>query len=270
MQGISPIREEEFDRFRRLIYEVAGISMAPQKKMLVASRLAKRLNHYGLNTYGDYYRLATSANFTGEFQVMIDLLTTNETYFFREPQHFDFLEQSILKKWRGERFRIWSAACSSGEEVYTLSMKLAEHFSHKNWEVLGSDISSRMLDSCRRAVYPMTRLQNMPEHFLKKYCLKGVRQQEGMIMIDRSLRERCRFMTVNLMESLPDIGKFEVIFIRNVMIYFDMPTKKAVVDRITRVLNPGGYLIISHSETLHGISKHFKMIKPSIYQLLPR
>jgi chemotaxis protein methyltransferase CheR len=110
----------------------------------------------------------------------------------------------------------------------------------------------------------------MPEHFLKKYCLKGVRQQEGMIMIDRSLRERCRFMTVNLMESLPDIGKFEVIFIRNVMIYFDMPTKKAVVDRITRVLNPGGYLIISHSETLHGISKHFKMIKPSIYQLLPR
>ena len=264
MQGI---RDDEFERFRRLIYEVAGISMSPQKKMLVASRLAKRLGHYGLTTYGEYFRLANSSDYPGEFQVMIDLLTTNETYFFREPQHFDFLAQTILPQWKGDRFRVWSAACSSGEEVYTLAMSLADFFNHSNWEVLGSDISSRMLESCRRAVYPMSRLQNMPEKYLKKYCLKGVRQQEGMILIDRSLRQQCRFHSVNLMENLPDIGRFDLIFIRNVMIYFDMDTKKQVVDRISRLLNPNGYLIISHSETLHGISGHFKMIKPSIYRL---
>jgi len=266
MQGIRPIRDDEFKKFRQLIYEVAGISMAPQKKMLVASRLARRLSHYQLSTYSEYFELANSPQYPGEFQVMIDSLTTNETYFFREPQHFDFLEQTILPQWKGQQFRIWSAASSSGEEVYTLAMKLAEFFAHKQWEVVGSDISSRMLESCRRAVYPMTRLQHMPDYYLKKYCLKGVREQQGMILIDRSLRQQCRFLSLNLMENLPDIGMFDTIFIRNVMIYFDQDTKKDLIKRITRVLKPGGYLIISHSETLHGLSDQYKMIKPSIYQ----
>lgn len=265
MHAIRPITDNQFKQFKTLIYDVAGISMAPQKKMLVASRLAKRLTHYGLDSYGDYFNLANSTRYPGEFQVLIDLLTTNETYFFREPQHFDFLKNEWLPQLSGDSLRIWSAACSSGEEVYTLAMLMAEHLRNKSWQLIGSDISSRMLDSCRRGVYPMSRASNMPKHYLHKYCLKGVREQEGMLLIDRALRAKCEFRPVNLMQNLPDIGMFDLIFIRNVMIYFDVETKKKVIARISRVLRPGGCLIISHSESLHGISDEFTTVRPSIY-----
>ncbi|MET0064861.1 MAG: CheR family methyltransferase [Candidatus Thiodiazotropha sp.] len=267
MNGVAPIRDDEFNQFRRLIYEAAGISMAPEKKLLVASRLGKRVSHYGLDSFGEYFNLVTSKKEPGEFQILVDLLTTNETYFFREPQHFEFLEQVILKQWRGQQFRVWSAGCSSGEEVYTLAMVLTESLRSNSWEVVGSDISSRMIDKCNSAVYPVARLENMPGTYLKKYCLKGVRKNEGMILIDRTLRNHCRFKQINLMENLPDLGKFDVIFIRNVMIYFDSQTKKAVIGRLARFLKPGGYLLISHSETLHGLSDRFSMVKPSIYRL---
>ncbi|MET0052342.1 MAG: CheR family methyltransferase [Candidatus Thiodiazotropha sp.] len=200
MNGITPIRDEEFEQFRRLIYEVAGISMAPEKKLLVASRLGKRVLHFGLETFGEYFKLVTSRQEAGEFQILVDLLTTNETYFYREPQHFEFLQQVVLKQWRGQKFRVWSAGCSSGEEVYTLSMVLSETLSTNGWEVFGSDVSTRMLEKCNSAVYPVSRLQNMPESQLKKYCLKGVRKNEGMILIDRNLRTHCRFQQINLME----------------------------------------------------------------------
>jgi chemotaxis protein methyltransferase CheR len=263
---ISPITDEQFRRFKDLIYQEAGISLAPQKKALVAGRLAKRLKHYQLQDYGQYYRLLNQPEHSGEFQMMVDLLTTNETYFFREPQHFDFLRDVVLASKRGQDVNIWSAACSSGEEVYTLAMVMAEKLGSGSWRVVGSDISTRMLQSCERAVYPMSRASHMSDYFLRKYCLKGVRDQEGMLLIDRRLRQRCSFRKINLMESLPAIGKFDVIFVRNVMIYFDAPTKAAVVERLVQALKPGGYLITSHSESLHGISDAVRMVKPSIYQ----
>lgn len=266
MYAQQPITDEQFNRFKKLIYEVAGIAMAPEKKMLVASRLAKRLHHYGLDSYGKYYQLVNSKRYPGEFQMMVDLLTTNETYFFREPQHFEFLKKEILKNWSGKELRIWSAACSSGEEVYTLAMVLAETLGARPWRLLGSDISTRVLEGCRHAVYPMSRASKMPDYYLRKYCLKGVREQEGMLLVDKRLRERCEFRQINLMETFPDIGQFDIVFLRNVMIYFDPPTKAKLIEKIVRHLKPNAYLFISHSESLHGLSDKVVSVMPSIYR----
>lgn len=262
---IRPITDREFARFRKLIYEKAGIAMAPGKKVLVSGRLTKRLRHYGLTTFDQYFELAATTH-PEELQTLVDLLTTNETYFFREPAHFDFLRDKVFSQWPGGSFRIWSAACSSGEEVYTLAMLLSEHLPDQSWEILGSDISSKMLESCETGLYPMSRAGPMQKHFLHKYCLKGVRSQEGYFLVDKPLRERCVFKQINLMEPIPNIGRFEVIFLRNVMIYFDSKGKALVVNKLLQHLKPGGLLIISHSETLHGITDQLKMIRPSIYR----
>ena len=266
-EGIRPITDTEFERFRKLIYKKAGISMAPAKKVLVAGRLSKRLRHYGLQTFDQYYQLATDAvAYPGELQVLVDQLTTNETYFFREPGHFELLQQALNAAPSDSPCRIWSAACSSGEEVYTLAMVLAETLGQKPWDILGSDISSRMLESCRRGVYPMSRKGPMKEHYLHHYCLKGVRSQEGQFLVSRSLRERCAFRQINLMEPIPEIGRFDFIFLRNVMIYFDACGKQKVVSQLLRHLKPGGLLFVSHSETLHGMTSQLVMVQPSVYR----
>jgi len=266
--SISPITNEEFECFRRLIYEHAGISLTVEKKIMVASRLAKRLDHHGLSRYGDYFRLATSPDYPQEFQTLVNILTTNETYFFREPQHFDFLREQILNPWRGERFRIWSAASSTGEEAYSLAMLMAECLgTMRDWEIFASDLSTRVLDTARRAVYLMDRLEHMDAGLMEKYCLKGVRSQEGFLRVNEKLRSRVSFAQVNLMQPVPaGIGKFEVIFLRNVLIYFDQDTKKQVVERLISALRPGGYLFISHSESLYRVTNQLQMIKPSIYR----
>lgn len=268
--GIRPITDQEFERFRKLIYEKAGIHMAPEKKVLVSGRLTKRLRHYGLTTFGDYFRLATNAaEHPQEQQMLVDLLTTNETYFFREPAHFDFLQQLLTEYPPAGSLRVWSAACSSGEEVYTLAMILAETLSgYDNWEILGSDISTRMLDACRRAVYPMTRKGPMSDYYLHKYCLKGVREQAGNFLIDRNLRRRCSFQQVNLMQPSSSLGQFDVIFLRNVMIYFNTEGKRQAVHNLLQHLKPGGFLFVSHSESLHGVTDQLTMLRPSVYRKL--
>lgn len=264
--AIEPISQGEFNQFRALIYDVAGIAMSPEKKTLVAGRLAKRVAHYSLKNFSQYYRLIQSNKYPEEFQIMVDLLTTNETYFFREPQHFDFLREQLTEHNTPHNLRIWSAACSSGEEVYSLAMLLAEVLGKSPWEVHGSDISSKVLQSCRQGLYPLTRTGKMSRQLLHKYCLKGVRSQEGMFLIEKSLRSRCFFHQINLMEPFPDIGLFDVIFIRNVMIYFDNQGKVKVINQLLNHLRPGGLLFISHSETLHGISDKVTMLRPSIYR----
>lgn len=265
--SISPITSEEFEGFKRLIYQHAGIALTSEKMVMVASRLAKRLDYYGLNTYGDYYGLATGPDFPDEFQMLVNILTTNETYFFREPKHFEFFRDNILKPWRGDRFRVWSAASSSGEEAYSLAMVMAENMGMREWEVFASDLSTRVLDTARTGIYPMERLQNLDNRLMEKYCLKGVRSHEGKFRIDRKLRERVTFEQVNLMSPLPaTLGKFEVIFLRNVLIYFDQDTKKQVVERLAAALKPGGYFFISHSESLYRVTDRLELIQPSIYR----
>jgi chemotaxis protein methyltransferase CheR len=260
------ISSDEFELFRKLIYDHAGISLGPEKKIMVASRLSKRLSYYQLQNFRDYYNLATSRQYPSEFQVLVNILTTNETYFFREPKHFEFLQNTILQSWRQDNCRIWSAACSTGEETYTIAMVLAEKLGMRNWEVFGSDLSTRVLEAAIKGVYLMDRLDNMDPKYLNKYCLKGVREQSGFFRVDDRIRARTRFEQLNLMSNIPtSIGRFDVIFLRNVLIYFDFETKKAVVERVLKTLQPGGYFFISHAESMHGVTNQLKMVAPSVF-----
>jgi chemotaxis protein methyltransferase CheR len=261
------LSDQEFRQFQAMIYDIAGISMSPAKKPLVSGRLVKRLKQHGLKSYGDYFRILMQQDQRDELQIAIDLLTTNETFFFREPKHFDFLRQQVPELRRPDRpFRVWSAASSSGEEPYTIAMVLADVLGEASWEVIGSDISSRVLEKARSGHYPMKRIEGIPRNFLSRFCLKGVGHQEGTFLIDRNVRNRVSFMQVNLNESLPRLGEFDVIFLRNVMIYFDMETKQRVVERMLPLLRPGGYFIVSHSESLNGITDELKVVTPSVYR----
>jgi chemotaxis protein methyltransferase CheR len=260
------LQEREFKQFQDLIYRIAGISMAPSKKPLVASRLAKRIRLHGLASYSEYFKMITAANGQAELQMAVDLLTTNETHFFREPKHFDFLRQCILPKRKpGKAFRIWSAACSSGEEPYSIAMLLDEVLSNAPWEIVASDLSTRVLEKARIGLYPMERMPEIPRHYLSNYCLKGTGTQEGTLLIERKLRDRVQFIQYNLTEAPPKLAEFDVIFLRNVMIYFDQETKRKVVSRLLSKLRPGGHFLVGHSETLNGINEEVRLVQPAIY-----
>lgn len=262
-----PLSDQEFSQFQQFIYDKAGISLSNAKKALVSGRLSKRLHAHGLKSYGDYYRLLQDAGQGGEIQIAIDLLTTNETFFFREQKHFDFLSQRILPAYRpGRPFRVWSAACSSGQEPYSIAMTLAAHLGESTWEITASDLSTKVLDRARSGLYAMEQAGKIPQPYLKAYCLKGTGNQEGSFLIDRKLRNRISFMQVNLNTSLPKLGEFDLVFLRNVMIYFDLDTKRGVVKRILDTLRPGGHLFIGHSESLNGVVDNIKLVSPSIYQ----
>jgi chemotaxis protein methyltransferase CheR len=265
---MAMITDREFMQFQRFIYDAAGITMANGKQALVSGRLAKRLAHYQLDSYGEYLRLLESRAQPAELQVAVDLLTTNETYFFREPKHFallrDLAQESASKN---RALRVWSAASSSGEEPYSIAMVLAETMGDDApWEVLGTDISTRVLESARRGHYPMERAAQMPQNYLKRYCLKGQGSEAGTLLIERSLRQRVQFQHLNLNAPLPKVGTFDVIFLRNVMIYFNLETKRQVVARLLSQLRPGGYFLIGHSETLNDINDKVTAVAPSIYR----
>jgi chemotaxis protein methyltransferase CheR len=261
------LKDHEFVLFRDLIYRIGGISLSPAKKPLVTSRLAKRLKHHGLKSYGEYFRLITAPQGQPELQVAVDLLTTNETHFFREPRHFDFLRRCIQSERRpGKTFRVWSAACSSGEEPYSIAMVLDDLLGNEPWEIHASDLSTRVLEKARTGIYPMERKPEIPEHYLGRYCLKGIGSQAGSLLVIRELRTRVQFMRHNLTEAPPRLGEFDIIFLRNVMIYFDLDTKRAVVSRLLPLLRPGGYFLVSHSETLNGVSDELRMEQPAVYR----
>ena len=264
---VVTITEREFSQFQRFIYEAAGIFMANGKQALVSGRLAKRLAHYQLESYGDYLRLLESRSQPAELQVAVDLLTTNETYFFREPKHFALLrELAVEARDRKQTLRVWSAASSSGEEGYSIAMVLADVLGEAAWEVLGTDISTRVLERARCGHYPMERASQMPPSYLKRYCLKGQGSEAGTMLIERALRQRVQFRHLNLNEPLPKLGSFDVIFLRNVMIYFNLETKRQVVARLLAQLRPGGYFLIGHSETLNDINDSVLAVAPSIYR----
>ncbi|CBL44942.1 Methylase of chemotaxis methyl-accepting protein [gamma proteobacterium HdN1] len=262
------LKAAEFAKFQKLIYEIAGISMPDTKQVLMVGRLGRRLRHYGLNSFSAYYDLITSKGQAEELQIMVELLTTNETYFFREPKHFEFLAHQIaVKHPPGTPLEIWSAASSTGEEIYTIAMVLADTLGlQANWRVTGTDINRAVLATAERGLYWLDRTRGLSMDYLRKYCLKGVRENEGGFLIIPELRRHTRFLQVNLNQQLPNLGKFHAIFLRNVMIYFDNDTKKQVVERLIQQLHPGGYLIIGHSESLHGITNAVKAVQPTIYQ----
>jgi chemotaxis protein methyltransferase CheR len=266
MSGIA-LSDAEFAQFQRFIHEAAGICMSPSKKALVCGRLAKRLQHWRLPSYGKYLELLCSGSAPAEVQMAVDLLTTNETYFFREPRHFELLRE-LAAAARGGRqpFRVWSAASSTGEEPYSIAMVLADALGASPWDVLGSDISSRVLQRARTGHYPLERTRHIPPACLKRYCLRGTGPEDGTLLVERSLRQRVHFMQVNLNTTLPQLGQFDVIFLRNVMIYFNGETKRQVVARVLSALRPGGHFCIGHSESLNDVSSAVVPVAPSIYR----
>ncbi|CAM3197230.1 protein-glutamate O-methyltransferase [Ectopseudomonas mendocina] len=259
------LSNREFQQFRGMIHEIAGIAMSDAKRQLIAGRLSKRLRHFGLGSYGDYYQVLMKDK--GELQIAVDLLTTNETYFFREPKHFDFLREKLTSELRGSGpLRIWSAACSSGEEPYTLALLLADTTAGRPWEILASDISTRILDKARAGLYPLEDAEGIPGPLRQRFCLQGTGRNEGLFTLDPALKRHVQFRQINLNNTLPDVGLFDVIFLRNVMIYFDAETKRQVVQRLCARLRPGGYFLVSHSESLNGISETLQSVRPSIYR----
>lgn len=264
MQTIS---NAEFAQFQHFIFEAAGITLTSAKKALVTGRLGKRLAHHRLESFGEYFRLLKSGQQPQEVQMAVDLLTTNETYFFRESKHFDFLrQQALAARNRPQMFRVWSAASSSGEEAYSIAMVLTDCLESTPWEVLGTDISTRVLQGAARALYSMERARHIPANYLQRFCLKGRDEHEGSLLVNRQVRSRVRFRQVNLNTTLPDLGPFDIIFLRNVMIYFNNETKRQVVSRVLCTLKPGGHFCVGHSESLNDVSQAVEAVAPSIYQ----
>jgi chemotaxis protein methyltransferase CheR len=264
---MTAITDVEFGRFQRFIFEAAGITLSPAKKALVSGRLAKRLQVHQLSSFSQYFELLSSDGAAVEAQTAVDLLTTNETYFFREPKHFDLLRRlGKAAAGRAQPFRVCSAASSSGEESYSIAMVLADCLAQTPWDVLGTDISTRVLQRARLGHYPLERTHHIPPAYIKRFCLRGMGEQDGTLLIERELRSRVTFAQVNLNADLPQLGSFDVVFLRNVMIYFNGDTKRQVVARVLGMLKPGGHFCIGHSETLNEISTTVEPVAPSIYR----
>ncbi len=262
-----PITDSEFAQVRDLAMRIAGISIATSKKALIVGRWSRRLHHHRLTSFKDYLALLSGSSAGEELQMALDLLTTNETNFFREPKHFDFVRTQVLPTLTpGNRFRAWSAACSSGEEPYSLAMLLADQLESRPWDVLGTDISSRVLDTARTGLYELARANPIPRDYLQRFCLKGNGPHTGQFLIDRAVRDRVQFARANLNERMPDFGQFDVIMLRNVMIYFDAPTKERVVRHLLPALKAGGYFIIGHCDTLAGVTHSLISVSPSVYR----
>jgi chemotaxis protein methyltransferase CheR len=261
------ITDGEFAQVRELAMRAAGISIAPSKKALIVGRWGRRLAHHRLTSFTDYLALLADVSAGDEPQIALDLLTTNETNFFREPKHFDFLRTQVLRKVKpGSRFRVWSAACSSGEEPYSVAMMLAAELPGAQWDVLGTDISSRVLETARAGLYNLARANPIPHDYLQRFCLKGTGPYAGQFLIQRSLRDRVQFARANLNERLADFGQFDVILLRNVLIYFDANTKERVVKHLVPALKPGGYFVIGHCDTLAGVTHSLMSCSASVYR----
>lgn len=260
------ISDRDFANFQRFIFDAAGITLSPSKKALVCGRLAKRVSAHGLDGYAAYFALLKKGDAPDEVQTAVDLLTTNETYFFREPKHFDLLRAAASAHTGPGPFRVWSAASSSGEEAYSIAMVLADCLGERPFEVLGTDISTRVLARARVGHYPEQRVRQIPQNYLKKYCLKGMGDQQGTLLVDRSLRQKVRFAHANLNERLPDLGLFDVVFLRNVLIYFNGETKRQVVARVLGPLKRGGFFFIGHSESLNEVNTDVVQMAPAVYR----
>ena len=276
--GLRPITPREFKLFRDTVYREAGIRLAPCKEALVVGRLSRRLRELGVRTFGEYH--ARVEEDPAERTRMLEALCTHETHFFREPRHWELLERDVLPRWRAEgnagrrekRVRAWSAACSSGEEAYTLAMVLRHHLPpEEGWmvEVTATDLSTRVLERAKEALWPVEKAREVPAPYLKRWMLRGTRSQEGKMTVAPELRELVRFARVNLNDaSYPVPGRFDLVFCRNVLIYFDRDSRAPVVDRLLDRVSPGGLFFLGHAESLNGVTTRAKVVIPTVYTLV--
>lgn len=265
---------KSYEYIRKIVYEHSRINLGEDKLDLVSARLNKRLRETKILTIPDYIDYLNANE--GEMENLIDIISTNHTFFFREIQHFEFMQTTALpelheyaKNLGGNEFRLWCAASSSGDEPYSLAIQLQEYFKNKNfnWDIQATDISNRILAKAQNAVFPEERLKEVRPDLLRAYFQKGFGQQEGFYRVKEELRKKVTFTRLNLLQpQYPFKNPFHVIFCRNVMIYFDRQTQEELVNHLSSLLVPGGYLMIGHSESLTGIKHPLKSVKPAIYR----
>jgi len=264
------LTEREFATIAALARKEFGLELGKGKEQLVAARLGKLMRELGFASFNDYY-LNLQRDRSGDALVeLIDALTTNHTSFFREQAHFEFLVQNIFSDYdRRGHLRIWSAASSTGEEPYSIAFIAREHLGATSSDlprILATDISTRALDAARKGMYKSDRFEGGVPPWLRKHLLRGESRWEGWYRIRPEISAMVDFRRVNLIEPLPDVGRFGVIFCRNVMIYFSRATQEQVVERLATCLEPGGYLFIGHSESLTGMNHGLEQIQPAIYR----
>ncbi len=269
------MRETEFEFIRGLVYQHSRINLGPDKRELVSARLGKRLRATNLTTVSDYCRFLKSQSDGDELAHLIDAISTNHTFFFREIQHFDFLSKTALpemsvraRQERWPQFNVWSAASSSGEEPYSIAMLLDEELGTTwPWHVEATDISNRILDKARAGIYREETVNKLDAKRVKRHFQLGHGPQAGNYRIKSALQAHLTFQHLNLLEGPPPFDHlFHVIFCRNVMIYFDRPTQEELVQKLSRQIVPGGYLFVGHSESLTGIKHSLQTVRPAIYR----
>jgi len=275
-QGLQPILDIDFAKFQRLIEEQSGIHLPPSKKPLLVSRLARRLRELSLPGLREYYKRVIADS--SECTRMIDCISTNETHFFREPAHFSFLMSHVFPHWitgvkegkRPREIRIWSAGCSTGEEPYSLAMALLDYFPpDSGWriEILATDISTRALARARAALWPLETNRQIPPTYLKAFMLRGIQQQDGTMAAGPEIRELVRFEHANLLREIHESRErpFDLIFCRNVIIYFQPEVKARVVESLISHLAADGYLFVGHSESLNNLTDRVRSVIPTVY-----
>jgi chemotaxis protein methyltransferase CheR len=269
------LTQADFEKFSRLVYEQSGISLHDGKKELIKARLSKRVRQGRFKSFRDYYQYVVEDDSGEELVFLLDAISTNLTSFFREQSHFDYLKSELLPRWKTARkgsdpqIRVWSAGCSSGEEVYSISITLQEGLEHpEQWKIkiLATDLSTKVLKKAMAGIYEQDRIRKIPAPLIKKYFLKGDHQWREYVKVKNRLRDPVEFKRFNLMEPFPFKEPFDCIFCRNVMIYFDKKTQEILVNRFYKCLGPEGILFIGHSESLTGIPHPFKYVKPAIYK----
>jgi chemotaxis protein methyltransferase CheR len=276
MMTAQDLSNQLFERFSRLVYEECGINLHSGKRELLQARLNKRLRATGIESYRQYYEHITSPNNNGEIIHFLDSISTNLTYFFREPKHFEFLDRIALPELllgkgnnRNQRIRIWSAGCSTGEEPYSLAMSVLPHLDDPgkwDFKILATDISTRVLDVGLKGVYPKERVEKVPQALQKLYFQRQRTQNGDIFQISPALKRIVTFRRLNLKDNYPFSGPFDFIFCRNVMIYFDKETQQHLVQKMAGYLAEGGYLMVGHSESLTGLDHRLTYVQPSVYK----
>ena len=262
--------DAQFQKIGALMYDAAGLSFNESKKPLIASRLSSRIQKLRLGSFEEYLALLEDPTNGAEFQMAVDLLTTNETYFFREPKHYALLEAELSSRKSKAPLSIWSAASSFGDEAFSTAMLLSDmQMAGKigsDWSILATDISHRVLLAAKEAVYPEDRLRDVSPERLRRYCLRGEGPSEGQVMMQEKLRQRVQFGQLNLCKPFDGLGPFDVVFLRNVLIYFDPPTKRDVVDRVLEVLRPGGLFFLGTAEGRVNCQTPLQSIQPGAFR----
>jgi chemotaxis protein methyltransferase CheR len=270
--GVPLLTSRDFSYICRVAYKYCGLDIRPGKEGLVQSRLTKLMRQLGIKSFKEYCNYLEQDSDGQALSAMVDCLTTNHTGFFREEQHFRFLVSTIMPAIEQRRqIDIWSAACSTGEEPYSLVFALLEYFEgYKNIipriRILATDISNRALATAHRAIYAAEKLSNVPEEIVRKYMLRGSGSSEGLLCVKPRVRELVEFRRLNLMETFEGAGKYPLILCRNAMIYFDEETQERVIARFYQRLEAGGYFFVGHSESLNRINQPMKYICPATYR----